>query len=261
MIKGKLSVIKMSIKSVLKVLLPSVLRKFLRRMQAQFTPSEQRFRGMSKKVVFDTIYQEKIWGEDNQGNGTSGSGSSDPEVIEPYVIAVRKFLESGFCKTIVDLGCGDFNVGKHFVGLTPNYIACDVSDVILDQVRANSDYHAVEFVNLDLSKDLLPHGDLGIVRQVLQHLSNADIQYFVEHLNRMRPYRFLLLTEHLPVGDNFKVNKDKPVGSSTRVALNSGVFLHERPFSLHYKSYRVLCEVPKETFGKAAVIRSTLYEL
>jgi hypothetical protein len=38
-------------------------------------------------------------------------------------------------------------------------------------------------VNLNLAADELPPADLAIVRQVLQHLSNAEIEAFVGRLN------------------------------------------------------------------------------
>jgi hypothetical protein len=248
-------------KAFLKKVVPVSFRRKVRELQKWLTPPEKRFKGMQPAAIFDVIYREKLWGEDEHGKGTSGSGSHDPHVTVPYVDAVSSLLAEKFYDAIVDLGCGDFTIGRRFIGLSRRYIACDISEVILERVRVDPDFRDVEFRKLDLARDELPVADLAIVRQVLQHLSNTEIQRFVRYLNSTKCFRELLVTEHLPGMPGFKPNKDKPTGNGTRVGIKSGVVLHAPPFSLNYKSMRVLCEVPKETSGIDAVVRSTLYEL
>jgi len=46
------------------------------------------------------------------------------------------------------------------------------------------------------------------IRQVLQHLSNAHILRAIPKI--AASYRFLVLTEHLPLGEAFTPNLDKP---------------------------------------------------
>ena len=75
------------------------------------------------------------------------------------------------------------------------------------------------------------------------------------------PYRYLLVTEHIPSEKGFIPNIDKPSGSNIRFLLNSGIELHKDPFLLEYKSKRIICQVNKKTVGADALIRSTLYEL
>jgi hypothetical protein len=99
----------------------------------------------------------------------------------------------------VDLGCGDFNVGKNFVSYCSKYIACDISSVILSRNQQLYKFENVEFRQLDLAVDELPIGDIAIVRQVLQHLSNADIANFVRRINAHKPYKYVLITEHFHI--------------------------------------------------------------
>jgi hypothetical protein len=113
-------------------------------------------------------------------------------------------------------------------------------------------------VNLNLAADELPPADLAIVRQVLQHLSNAEIEAFVGRLNASKPCKYLLVTEHVPSGD-FQSNADYSTGSDIRIRIGSGVVLHEAPFNLVHKIRNVLQEVEADTHGKSAVIRTTLY--
>lgn len=84
------------------------------------------------------------------GEPTSGSGSHLDEIIEPYISLVTKFLLEKNPSVVVDLGCGDFNVGKNFVDLCDLYVACDVSSKILKRNKNKfSNIKNVEFHHLD----------------------------------------------------------------------------------------------------------------
>ena len=57
----------------------------------------------------------------------SGSGSHYPSLVIPYMAAVQGLLKSTpQIRRVVDLGCGDFNVGQDIAPLVREYIACDV---------------------------------------------------------------------------------------------------------------------------------------
>ena len=136
------------------------------------------------------------------------------------------------------------------------YVACDVSSEILNKVKENySKLKNVDFRLLDLTLDNLPTGDICFVRQVLQHLSNNDIKKFVDKLNLQKPYKYLILTEHLPLSDNFKSNIDKNSGHTVRLPLKSGVVLHSKPFDLNYLEISDLLEVD----GCGGRIKTTMY--
>jgi hypothetical protein len=79
----------------------------------------------------------------------------------------------------------------------------------------------IAFKLLDLVKDKLPAGDVAIIRQVLQHLSNDQIARFVA---RASNYGFLVVTEHLPSRPDFRPNADKLAGNAgaKRHAVRSG---------------------------------------
>ncbi|MDR3376955.1 MAG: hypothetical protein P4L98_24820 [Ancalomicrobiaceae bacterium] len=114
------------------------------------------------------------------------------------------------------------------------------------------------FRDLDMTKDELPHGDVAFVRQVLQHLSNADITSFVGQLHAQRPYRYLIVTEHVPAMPSFRPNVDKYTGPSERTLLDSGVDLAKPPFNLAFVDKTQLLELP---FQFGGLIRTTLYRL
>jgi SAM-dependent methyltransferase len=190
------------------------------------------------KEVFREIYARNLWGG-APGELCSGSGSAE-ELAIPYAEVIGRFVESHGLRTIVDLGCGDFSVGRLIASKRVRYIGIDVVDEV---VRRNRDRHGaegVEFVCLDITRDELPPGDLCLVRQVLQHLSNAEILVVLE---RTRGYPFIIVTEHLPPVDGVsRPNLDKPHGADTRLPEDSGVFLEEEPF--RQRIVEILLDVP-----------------
>ena len=237
-------------------------KRYLHQVRVKAFGLEYQFRGMVRPEIYDSIYRKTPWGRDKEGNPTSGPGSHTDRIIQPYIAKVKEMLKTNEIKRIVDLGCGDFNVGKNFVEDCEHYIACDISQFILDANRKKFNFSTVDFVNLDIVEDPLPRGDIAFVRQVLQHLSNEDILKFVEKIKATMPYKFLLVTEHLPSTSGFVANLNKRTGADIRLHIDSGVELHKKPFNLPVQSTKVLVEVaePLDQFP-SSVIRSTLYEL
>lgn len=218
------------------------------------------FKHFDTQKTFEKIYRQKIWGRDAAGKPLSGAGSHDAKIVDPYVTAVKEVLASAQGDlTLVDLGCGDFNVGSHFVRDAKQIIACDISNVILENNQKGYNFSNVIFRHLNIISDELPKGDIACLRQVLQHLSNESIAEFVTRLNKTKPYDNLIVTEHLPAGNDFEANINKPTGPGTRVPLKSGVDLSLPPFNLEFVNKRVLLEIDERFYGADAVIRTTLY--
>jgi hypothetical protein len=199
------------------------------------------------------IYEMNLWGE-GQSGFYSGIGSHHPELVEPYVNAVLSFLSSFDPPLVVcDLGCGDFNIGKEMVKHTEKYIAVDIVEELIDHNRKTFKEENVEFHCLDIAADDLPLGDCVLLRHVLQHLSNREIERIVK---KLADYRYVILTEHLPKGD-FEPNHDIISGQGIRLKKNSGVDLLAPPFNLKIKGEKKLLSQPaRETEG---VIVTTLY--
>ena len=102
---------------------------------------------------------------------------------------------------------------------------------------------------LDIVEDKLPEGDLCLIRQVLQHLSNDDI---LKVLGKLKQYKYALITEHVTVKDKAAViNADIHTGHRTRNALLSGVYLDEPPFSMNCE---VILRTPYDADGKAELV-------
>jgi hypothetical protein len=102
----------------------------LRGMHTAAVQSRNKVNLNSNREIFANVYQNKLWGTASQENESpfySGPGSSDPQIVDPYVENVKRFFASlPTKKKAVDLGCGDFRVGSRIVDSFDSYTACDV---------------------------------------------------------------------------------------------------------------------------------------
>ena len=201
------------------------------------------------KNTFTQIYKTKIWGEG------SGQGSTDEIIVNTYINDISVFLKSLNKKPkIVDLGCGDFNIGSKIIEYSSEYVACDIVEFIIEENKKNNFDANVEFQVLDISKDDLPLGDVAIIRQVLQHLSNKKINNILKNI--YDTYQYIIITEHIPK-DKFIPNIDMSSGNKTRIELNSGVVVTESPFSLKIKDQKLISSI---TLGDT-VLKTLVYQL
>ncbi|MBO3098345.1 class I SAM-dependent methyltransferase [Gelidibacter pelagius] len=207
------------------------------------------------KDAMEQVYAMKLWGN-NDSEFYSGIGSHHPEIVEPYLKVLTTFLIS-FKKPLVlcDLGCGDFNVGKELVRYTEKYIAVDIVADLIAYNKEKFKEENLQFRCLDIAMDDLPSGDCALLRQVLQHLSNAEIQKIVQ---KLADFKYVILTEHLPNGD-FIPNKDIISGQGIRLKKNSGLDLLAPPFDFKVKDEKQLLSIPLKE-GKGVII-TTLYQV
>ena len=245
----------MTVKQIIKAMLPGRLLKLIRKHRADSRFGE--YRDLPIEQVFSKIYADKVWGDPSGPSEQfySGSGSHADNITSAYINAVSEFFNSLDKKpNVVDLGCGDFYVGQQIRSLCGEYIACDIVPALVEFNREKYRSLDVSFRLLDLTADELPAGDVVFIRQVLQHLSNSQIQKALPGV-AIR-YRYLILTEHLPHAPSFKHNLDKPAGPDTRLNIESGVVLTSAPFNLKPVAEYQLCQVIDED----GIIKTTLYE-
>lgn len=201
------------------------------------------------------VYTKKLWGS-NTSLFYSGEGSHESHIIKPYLAAVKTFLNSFESPLVVcDLGCGDFNVGQELVQHAKKYVAVDIVDELITHNQSIFNAKNLEFQCLDIAIDDLPSGDCVILRQVLQHLSNAEIQRILPKLSN---FKYVILTEHIPNGD-FTPNLDIISGQGTRLKKRSGVQLTEAPFHFKSKTEQQMVAIALEDAD--SVIVTTLYTI
>jgi SAM-dependent methyltransferase len=222
----------MGIKDVIKQYTPWPVRLLSRRLRR--LPGQIRDKRRSTREVFTEIYAENIWGErkppdDKDFPYYSGPGSGEM-AARPYAENINSFIDKHGIRAVVDLGCGDFRVGSRIARPNIDYTGVDIVEPLIqaNQARFGSDH--IRFRCLDIIADELPRGDLCLVREVLQHLSNSQIATI---LAKLKAFKWVIVTESLPgAPGSFKPNVDKPHGNETRTLWNSGVVLSAPPFNI-----------------------------
>ena len=158
----------------------------------------------------------------------SGEGTID-ENARFYLEKLLDFIKNNEIQSIVEIGCGDFRLMKTIIDTVQcDYKGIDVVPKLIQHLTQNFANERTSFACLDASIDKLPPANVCIIRQVLQHLSNDQIAAI---LKKCQQYRFVIITEHLPIGSNVIANKDKPSGPDVRLYFNSGVFIDQPPFN------------------------------
>jgi hypothetical protein len=131
-------------------------------------------------AVFNDIYKGGGW----DGIG-SGPGSSI-EHNQEYLMILHKIIEyTPSIKTVVDIGCGDWRLMKG-LSFTKKYVGVDISAHIIEQNKINYENDRIKFMVGDLLSGNLPPGDICIVKDVLQHLTNEQVAICLNNLKRYK---------------------------------------------------------------------------
>jgi hypothetical protein len=248
-------------KHLIKALLPNAALNAYRKVRRRLKPVQRglrrvRNRNLSVKEVFTRVYDTHEWGG-RKGQYCSGSGSSDHQATL-YATMVKAFVAERNIRTIVDLGCGDFVVGRELQVPGVKYIGVDIVEQLIEHNNRNFGSGEISFLCLDIIADDLPEADLCLVRQVLQHLSNAQIDAVLRKIGK---YRYALVTEHYPAPSVASIpNKDKPHGGDTRVVDNSAVFLDLPPFNVRVSKLMLEVEARSNLIAPGETIKTYLLE-
>ena len=157
---------------------------------------------MDHAKIFDHIYEHNIW------KTGSGPGSAEDRTRD-YRSYLQNFLRSNRVKSVLDLGCGDWQFSRHIDWSGIDYVGADVSNVVLTTTQTFA-RPGIGFRQLDATKDPLPEADLLIAKDVLQHWSNGEILAF---LPKLKAYRRALITNGFRPATTKSLNQDIPTGS------------------------------------------------
>jgi SAM-dependent methyltransferase len=136
------------------------------------------------KRQFEQIYAENKWlygsGEGSQRQHTKG-----------YTSFLQNFLRKNNIKSVVDMGCGDWQFSQF---IDWNGIDYEGFDIVSSVIEANRKKFAAPRIRFRLAVgdgSDLPCADLFIAKDVLQHWSNDAIKAFLPHFKK---YSYCLVT-------------------------------------------------------------------
>jgi SAM-dependent methyltransferase len=216
------------LKEALKLGLPLPLLQRLRRFRSR--GHYRRYASLGDGQIFAYIYRQGLWGRDPAQPFRSGTGSL-PEFSQPFEDFAVRLIEAAAASSIVDLGCGDFQVSRRILErlVRPvRYLGLEVVAALVEHNRAAFGSESVRFA-IAPAEGEYPEADVMIIRQVLQHNSNANIARILAKARRS--CRYLLIAEHVPERPR-AANLDIRTGHETRLGFGSGVFVDRPPFDL-----------------------------
>ncbi len=177
----------------------------------QKTPAEFFTNRDQATAVFTSIYERNIW-----GNG-SGEGSSLTKK-DPYVRLLEQFIQEKQIRRVVDVGCGDWQFSRLVDWQGSEYLGIDV---VASVIAANQKIFATPTIRFICADPLepefvFPPADLIIIKDVLQHLSNAHVLTLLEKLKQSSA-RYALITNDydtrnpdIPNGDTRPLDVRRP---------------------------------------------------
>jgi SAM-dependent methyltransferase len=190
--------------------------------------------------VFRQIYATDHW------KGGSGEGSVASATVG-YRRVVETLLASRSIRSVVDVGCGDWQISRTLDWTGVRYTGLDIVPDLIDGLRRDFGSLNVRFIAADARTARLPKADLLICKDVLQHWPNHSITEFLGR--NLRRYRFALITNDIAsVHPHPGVNADIPLGHWRPLDLQAA------PFSLRAQS-RVDFDIRAEWTKRTLLVR------
>jgi len=192
------------------------------RLQRRVAALLRRVRLGRREEIFATPYAYGYWGRIQSQPYFSGTGSL-PENVGPYLRLVSEYIRANAIRSVVDLGCGDFRASRALDLNGASYLGVDIVSSLIDYNTRHFGTDRVRFARLDVGREGLPAADLCLIKQVLQHWSNADI---LAILPRLDVYdHVLILDGWLAARATPGRNPDIPTGGRAR---HGGLYLEAR---------------------------------
>jgi SAM-dependent methyltransferase len=164
---------------------------------------------------FEQIYELDLWG------GGSGEGSF-PVHTRGYVRFLEAFIRRNRIRSVVDLGCGDWQFSRFVNWHGARYDGFDIVPRVVERNQREFSSPDINFHLFDGDFSRLPDADLFLAKDVLQHWSDSEIVQFIPELKR---FPIALLT-----------NCVNPRGETTHSDIADGGFryldLRQPPYNL-----------------------------
>jgi 2-polyprenyl-3-methyl-5-hydroxy-6-metoxy-1,4-benzoquinol methylase len=167
----------------------------------------------NQEQVFEDIYRQEKWGK-GKGSGTG----SDPKYCEKYLDYLTLMLnhdtEQHDVKSVIDIGCGDWQLYKGFQW--PNdikYIGCDISQTAIDIAKTRTTQIVLKVDTMDDTLNLIEDNpnDLILIKDVMQHWTDEEINYFLNHLKNLPGWKYVLIS------NNWKFHRDPTKNGQPRM--------------------------------------------
>ena len=186
--------------------------------------------------LFENVYENNLWGHSQEGK--KYYSDSPPELTKTYRDYVSSFIKKHNIQSVIDLGCGDFEVSRGIDMQGAQYTGVDIYDKLIEYDIEHYGDERHKFMVRDLVEDELPSSELCLITLVLYILSFEEVFSILKKLNQ---YSYVLITDgqaDIPLSERKNIDK-KTDKYTRRDYFNNGFYLELPPFNLDVE---VVCE-------------------
>ena len=158
--------------------------------QPRALPPSDSDRAIVRKNAFNRIYSQSLC-----CGGGSGPGSR-PDFTEGYREFLENYVRRHNVKSILDIGCGDWEFSRLVDWSGARYHGVDIVAALIETNNRIYGKDQVSFEVLDAVESELPNADLVILKDVLQHLSTESVSRVIGRLGGFD--RVLIAQDHGP---------------------------------------------------------------
>lgn len=184
---------------------------------------------MNLNTTFNKIYTSNRW---IFGSGTGSIAINN----QKYIRFLQNFLDAHpDITSILDVGCGDWQIGREIDWASKKYIGIDVSDHALAETKQKFESTRTEFHIMDAANDELPDADLIIIKDVLEHLSFDTIQRI---LDKTHQYKYTLIQNDIGILET--INFDIENGGYRKLDVTKAPFRFEAELVTTYTEFHLV---------------------
>lgn len=189
----------------------------------------------SSENKFDRIYREQTWSGNDDAVPLSGPGSKVESSL-PVIEFINRAVEQEKIESVLDLGCGDLtyiSTVEHITSGAVSYTGIDISNFIL---RENSEkYPWFNGDSMDITEPRIFEADLIIIKDLLFHLTNKQIEALFENLTNSR-FKYCLVTTMKNMSNRRRILDPKHNYADVNIRIfpffrNQYLYTLPRPFS------------------------------
>jgi hypothetical protein len=146
----------------------------------RFLEDAPNLRPLTLSERFERIFETNLWG----GKESKSGVGSTLDATRKLRAGLLEIIEDTKCKVLVDCPCGDFNWISEIACAVERYIGADVVGELIDKNNRRFATETITFMTKDLTRDVLPQGDLFICRDCLVHLSFHNCHRAIQNIKQ-----------------------------------------------------------------------------
>jgi hypothetical protein len=170
--------------------------------------------------TFTWFYNEGKWGRNGKGESVSGKGS-EYKYAKPFVNYVKSLIHKHRVTSIVDLGCGDWELMRRIDLEDIQYLGLECVRELVTRNNRKYSKKNIQFKFGDILSMKYPKADLLICKDVMIHLSNQQIKKIISQFSN---FKYVLVVNSVYTSTGTSQNNDIQMGQFRPVDISKPPF-------------------------------------